>query len=303
MISLKCIRLSDGKECDFPSPTVVALGNFDGIHLGHQVLLSETVALAKKTGAVSTAFCFDPPSSDFLFPGSLPQHLSTWDQKRRKFAEAGIEYGLIADFPSLRNFSAEDFIRKILQEKCHAIGTVCGFNFRFGKDGKGNSIDLQNYFSDSVIVPPFTLNGEIVSSTLIRNLLLSGKTKQANQYLGYAFSFSSVVEKGKQIGRTIGFPTINQHFPDQLLIPKFGVYETLCTVDGKVYRGISNVGVRPTVDALDRVNCETYLTDFSGDLYGKIVTISFLHYLRNEQKFGSLSELQNQIGKDIQSLL
>ncbi len=286
-----------------PEATVLCLGNFDGVHLAHRALLTQAKHLrdTRFQNAACGVLCFRGLSSDFLLTSPTP-HLSSEEGRLDIFSEMGMDFAVLCDFPAIRHMSAEAFIERILIEECRCVATVCGFNYRFGEFGKGDAQTLQARFGDAAHVrPPFLQDGAPVSSTRIRALLLTGHAEEAMRLLGRPYGFSSPVLHGKKLGRTIGIPTINQSFPEKMLIPLHGVYVTECHIDGRVWRGVTNVGRHPTVDENAPVNAETYLLDFEGDLYGRTVDISFLHYLRHEQRFDSLEELKACIAKDVEA--
>ncbi|MBQ9131632.1 MAG: riboflavin biosynthesis protein RibF, partial [Clostridia bacterium] len=235
----------------------------------------------------------------FLRPDP-PAHLCTPEQKLERFLECGMEYAFLADFPTVRSYSPEEFANSILQAQCHCVAAVCGFNYRFGRNGAGTPEMLGSILQIPVTVcPEIRVLDETVSSTRIRRLLNEGDPVQATQLLTRPYSLTAPVLHGKALGRTWGFPTVNQNFPADILIPRRGVYISSCTVDGVSYGGISNVGSRPTVDREAGINCETHLLDFSGDLYGREITVSFLQFLRPERQFESEQALREQIGQDL----
>ncbi len=298
---MRCIRLSDLMVTDPPKASVLSLGNFDGVHLAHQSLIMR----AKKhcdtdyPGAACSVFCFEEPSWRFL-QKDPPLQLCSLEEKLRLFQASGAQYAFIADFLSLMQLSPEEFIDQILLEACHAVAVVCGFNYRFGKRGTGTPHMLQARLGGAAsVLPEVKIEGETVSSSRIRALLKNGNPSMAARMLGHPYTFSAPVVHGKALGKKLGAPTINQFFPSHMLIPRNGVYVTSCTVNGKTYRGISNIGSRPTVEENAPVNCETYLFDFTGDLYDCTVTVSFLHFLRPERRFHSHEELTAQIQADI----
>lgn len=300
-----CICLQNNREIPIPESTVLALGNFDGVHLAHRALIRKVVELRdqKFPGAKCGVFCFTTDSIDALSTRPL-SHLCTQTEKLERFAACGADFALLADFASMRELSPQTFVRDVLQAEYHCVAAVCGFNYRFGQAAAGDAELLKSLMDGSVLIQaPVTVDGEPVSSTRIRNLLVAGQVEQAADLLTEPYSICTEVLHGKKLGRTLGFPTVNQPFPKGAVIPRYGVYLTDCEVDGRHYRGVSNVGVHPTVDAPDSVspNCETFLLDFEGDLYGKRVRTAFLRFLRAEQTFVSIEELQKQIQKDIQN--
>ncbi len=301
-LPITCYSLKEQCECALPPSIFLCLGNFDGVHKAHRVLLQKALS-ARDHGFPNAAcgvFCFREPPT--LFLQGKAELLCTLSDKLDIFAACGMEYVLLASFEDICNLSPDAFLRDLLQDTCHCIGAVCGFNYRFGKNRAGDTVYLTKAAPfPTYVCDPVTEGDAPISSTRIRSLLKAGDVKGAAAQLTRPFSFTSPVLHGKSLGRHLGAPTVNQCFPKGLLTPCRGVYVTACTVDGKTYRAVSNVGLRPTVDKDDRINCESYLLDFSGDLYGKDVTVSFLDFIRPEQKFTSIEELQAQIQRDIEA--
>ena len=298
---MEFVPLSPSAPAKMPEATVLCLGNFDGVHLAHRTLLLDAMRLreSRYPNAACGVLCFHGLASDHLLPSPLP-HLCTKEERLDAFREVGIDFAVLIDFPTVKDLTAQEFLSQVLVGKCHCIATVCGFNFRFGKGGLGTPALLSEHFGkDAFVLPAVECDGAPISSTRIRALLQSGDVALANELLCRPYGFSSPIEHGKRLGRTIGIPTINQAIPAELLLPRRGVYVTDCTVDGIRYRGVTNVGVHPTVDTSAPVNCETFLLDFSGEAYGKTVRVEFLQYLRDEHRFDSLEELRIQIQKDI----
>ncbi len=302
MQSLELISPQQSDIRKMPEATVLCLGNFDGVHLAHQALLAQAKRLrdARFPQAACGVLSFRGLSSDFLQATPTP-HLFTDRARLDTFFECGMDFAVLCDFPMLRHMSADDFIHEILVDACHCVSAVCGFNYRFGEHGLGTPETLRAHFGDALHVePPFLKDGLPVSSTRIRSALLDGRAKEAARLLGRPYRFSAPVLHGKKLGRTIGIPTVNQSFPDRLLVPRHGVYITDCKIGDRVLRGVSNVGSHPTVDREAPVNCETYLLDFDGDVYGCEAEISFLEYLRPEERFDSVEELKESIARDIE---
>ena len=288
--------------CKISDETILCLGNFDGVHLGHRTLLhaAESLQETAPKRIPCGVFCFDGLSSDLLLK-SPPKHLDSKESRLQKFADCGMEFAILADFARICDLSPEEFVQSVLLDLCHAKSVVCGENYRFGKCGKGTPelLTKQSAFS-TVVLPELVVDGSPVSSTRIRRLLeQEGNAKEAARLMGLPYSLTSRVEHGKGLGHKLGVPTLNQFFPELALIPRHGVYVTRALVDGKSYSGISNVGLRPSVEKTDLVNCETNLLSFSGSLYGKTVTIEFLEWLRPEWAFASEDELRNAILKDL----
>lgn len=280
-------------------PCVLCLGNFDGVHKAHAMLVHAAAALADKLGAVPGAFCFTRPSGDYL-SDNAPPHLASTHGRLSLLFEAGAQLAILAPFPTMREMSAEQFLGYLEKQGC--VGVVCGDDFRFGKRAAGNAATLLAHFGAerTVIVPPQSLaDGQRISSSAVRALLTEGKVERAALMLGRHWTLDTRVYHGKHLGSNWGFPTANQYFPARAVIPAHGVYAVRCTVDGKTYDGVANVGLRPTVDGKQsRVNCETHLFDFTGDLYGKMLSTAFYTHLRPERRFESADALRAAIASD-----
>lgn len=287
------------EEVALPHPSVLCLGNFDGVHIGHRQLvvsvLNEYNKLKEKTqDLVCGAWFFDSTSY------KSADEIYSLEEKLNVFANLGLDYAIVADFEEMKSLSPESFVEIILKTDCKCIHAVCGENFRFGTKASGNSTALLNLMNGNVtVVPLLSIQDTIISSTYIRFLLSNGYISKANELLGENYSIAEKVVHGKALGRTIGIPTINQNVQSKKLILKNGIYATLCTVEGKQYRGVTNVGIRPTVDNNGHKNIETYIIDFHGDCYDKTVKIEFISRIRDEMKFDSVSSLKSQIEKDI----
>ncbi len=285
--------------------TVMALGTFDGVHIAHKKLIDEAKKLKKRLHAQNLGvWCFeDIPAA--ILSGKKLMSLTDRTEKLNLLFESGADIVVMADFEHYRSMSAEDFVNEILIIGLECKGAICGYDHRFGKDGRGNSSLLEALIGDenTVILPEMKLDGETVSSTAIRNHLKNGETEKASRMLGRNISFTSPVLEGKKLGRQLGSPTANQIIPDGLSQLKYGVYATKCHVDGQSYIGVSNIGIRPSIDARDdhKLNCETYIFDFEGRLYGKQMTVELCSHLRDEMKFSSLEELAHAIEADKQN--
>ncbi|MBE6697119.1 MAG: riboflavin biosynthesis protein RibF [Ruminococcaceae bacterium] len=284
------------------SPCVLCLGNFDGVHKAHAMLAESARQMAQELGVRAGAFCFTRPSGDYLCKDA-PAHLTSTQERLSLLFDAGAEFALLAPFPELRDLSAEEFMTFLERYGC--VGVVCGYDFRFGKKALGNADTLLAHFGAqrTVILPAQTMpDGRRIASSAIRELIVQGKVDQAALMLGRPWALRAKVCRGKHLGSSWGFPTANQYFSPKSALPARGVYAVRCTVDGKTYDGVANVGARPTVDASDaRVNCETYLFDFEGDLYGKELHTAFYAFLRPEQKFANAQELRAAIAHDAKS--
>ena len=297
--ALKNIDLEKGAQTDISdTPLVLALGNFDGVHLGHKTLITKAAEVAKTMSATAGIFCFEKPPCDFLSP-EPPKRICTLDQKLILARKCGAMTAVLGDFPALRDLSPKEFT-DLLKNEVNCTTVVCGYNFRFGRNGNGTYEDLKEAFGDrAILIDRVTFDGEEISSTKIRGLLLEGNVETANRLLGHPYSVTGKVVRGKQLGRTLGLPTVNQFFSEELLIPKNGIYASSCKIDGITYRAVSNVGLRPTVENSDRINCETHIIGYSGDLYGRDLRVEFFARLRGERKFASVEELQAAINGDV----
>ena len=284
-----------------PVPCVLCLGNFDGVHVAHAMLAAGAKKLAEQLGVTPGAFCFTRPSGDYLTDTPLP-HLTSTHARLTYLFRAGADLALLTSFPAVRDLSPEEFIALLEQNGC--TGVVCGYDFRFGKHAAGNAQTLLAHFGPerTRILPAQTVDGKRIASSAIREMLLRGEVDKAAAMLGRPWEITARVYHGKHLGSNWGFPTANQYFPARSVVPAHGVYAVRCTLDGKTYQGVSNVGLRPTVDgATARVNCETHLFDFEGDLYGKVLTTAFYAYLRPERKFEDADALRAAIASDAEN--
>ena len=270
-----------------------ALGSFDGLHLGHRQVIGNTLSAPGLRPAVIT---FQQNPSFSLQKKPVPL-LTTNEQKLALLEEMGVEVVYLLPFDRIRDMEPEDFV-EALYRVCRIRALSCGFNFRFGKNGRGDAGLLKELCREKGIelsvTPPVSVAGETVSSTRIRACLEQGDVQQAGQLLGRPFGYDFEVTHGRQLGRTWGTPTINQPFPAGYVMPRFGVYASLVEVEGQKYYGVTNIGVKPTVGS-DCALSETWIPEFSGDLYGKKVPVELLDFIRPERKFDSLDQLKNEI--------
>lgn len=282
--------------------TVLTLGVFDGLHLGHQKIMQTVVERAKEVGAVPTAITFDPHPRSVLFPDMSPPLLQTLDQRLANFEFLGIEQTIVIRFD--KDFAAQDaeiFLHDVVFERLQAREVYLGKGFAFGKD-RGGNIELLRRMSRELgfvadEVDEVALRGRRISSSQIRELLAEGRVNLARRMLGRPYGVEGQIVRGFQRGRTIGFPTANLK-PQNRVIPKFGVYATATLIDGQWRRSITNVGVRPTFDEEKTPSIETFVFDFDGDLYGDVLRVRFLHRIRDERKFNGIEELKGQIERD-----
>lgn len=298
------MRLFHGTDnAEIQRPTVLTLGVFDGLHVGHQLIMRTVVDRARDTGAVPTVITFDPHPRAVLHPESAPPLLQTLDQKVEGFGVLGIEQTIVVRFDeAFSQIRAGDFLRDVVKDRLHAKEVYLGCGFAFGHDREGN-IELLRRVSQELgfladEVPEVRFRNRRVSSSKVRQLLAEGKVNLARRLLGRPYGVEGLVERGAERGRTIGFPTANLH-PKNRVIPRNGVYVTGTLIDGQWRRSVTNVGVRPTFGAATKPSVETFVIDWAGDLYGDVVRVRFLYRLRDEKKFGSIDELRTQIEYDV----
>lgn len=281
--------------------TAVALGYFDGLHLGHMGVIGAALKQREKHGFMPAVFTFNCDTTLPKFKS--PEDIISFENKCELFEKIGVEYLFAPDFAEVCNFAEDDFVRKILLGRLNAGFACCGRNFRFGLGGHGTPEILKAIgarLGISVeIVEDVCLDGELISSTHIRELIRKGDIEEANRLLGYELWFRLPVVRGNGVARTMNFPTINQIIPSTNIIPKFGVYASSVEINGQKYRGITNIGIRPTVVRGGGTVMETHILDFFGDLYDENIAISLCKFLRPEKKFPSLDDLREQIELDI----
>ena len=297
---MRFINLKTKTEEAFVShPTVLCLGNFDGVHIGHRQLVDSVLKKQNELkfeypDIVSGAWFFD---SNFY---KTTEEIYSISEKLDIFASLGLNYAFIANFDEMKGLSPSSFVYDVLKRNCNCVHAVCGENFRFGAKASGDPRMLCDLMcQNATVVPLLTFDSDIVSSTYIRALLAAGAIEKANSLLNEHYSICELVVHGKALGRQLGIPTINQNIQSKTLILKNGIYATTCTFDGKKYFGVTNVGIRPTVEDTKHKNIETYIINFNDDCYGKYVKIEFVHRIRDEMKFDSVESLKSQIEKDI----
>lgn len=298
------IDLQTMRESSPPPFSVICLGNFDGIHIGHQALLRAAIdkkaALTDRFPGIASGVCFFKiPPTDYTTEVKVP-HLMSFEQKLSFFAKLGIDFAFITDFEELRNSTPESYVNDTLKGIFNCVFAVCGFNFRFGKHASGSANDLVCLMNGAAtVVDSVCLEDTPVSSSAIRQALAAGDIERVATLLGRPYCIEEAVLHGKALGRTLGIPTVNQSFPGSMAIPKHGIYITRTYVDGKTYPSVSNVGIRPSVNDGMQINCETHILDFDREIYGLTVKVEFLSRLRDEIRFDSLDALRAQIESDI----
>ncbi len=290
----------DGKEFSAEEKLCVALGNFDGLHLGHRALLEQSAGIAAGEGLTTCVWCFT--SHPRPEEGLILSH----ERRLALFDKLGTQIYVHEDFLSVKELTAAEFVEKILIGKLNAAHVVCGFNYTFAKNASGNAGLLGELLGKHgvtlTVVPPVTAFGRTVSSTFVRELIADGDITRANALLVDPFTIDSPVVKGRGFGRTMGFATVNQPLDPAMALPRFGVYASVVETDGGRFRALTNVGVRPTFLEGAAPNCESALIGFSGALYGKKVKTELRKFIREEKKFGSAAELYAQIEKDAEDV-
>lgn len=285
------------------SPTVVALGCFDGVHIGHAQVISHAKKIADERALPLTVWSFAEPPKNYFAPDSVPL-LTKIPEKRALMRKLSVDRFFCFPFDEkIASMPPEKFFFDILLKKIGAVHIVCGFNFNFGAKGAGNIALLEKLCSENGIglsvLDAVTLDGVSVSSSAIRKAILEGDMEFATKLLGRPYSLRERVVNGQHLARRLGFSTANQIFPSKKAVLRYGVYHVRVKVGKKTLNGISNVGMRPTVNG-SLLCAETHIFDFEGDLYGKFITVEFLEFIRPEQKFESLEALETQIKKDIE---
>lgn len=289
------------------SPKVIALGFFDGVHLGHGALLRRTAEEAKGRGVSSAIFTFAQPPKEVVT--GIPCPLINSPEDRADLARRlyGIDEVIMVPFDQeMMTTSWQDFVTEILVKRYHAVHLVAGHDHHFGHKNQGSPALLQEKCAEiglgCDIIPEVVIDGITASSSYIRQLVAAGEMERAADYLGHPHTLSQTVQHGRRIGRTIGIPTINLVPPPHVLVPAFGVYAAKVTLpDGRSFPAVTNVGVRPTVNNGQDVTIEPWLLGFDGDLYGQTVRLEFYRHLRGEVRFQSLNELKAQIQKDAEA--
>lgn len=285
--------------------TAIALGKFDGIHIGHQMLV-EGLQKEKQHGRQAVVFTFGNVPNTVL-KGRFQKNIYAPDEKIMYFQELGVD--ILLDYPFTREFAAlspEEFVTECLVNALGVRAVYVGEDYHFGCGRSGNvallkALGEQHHF-DVHAIQKKTLHGKVVSSTTIRDMLET-HFYIANEMLGNPYFVYGQVVHGKNLGHTIGFPTMNQLIPEQKLLPAYGVYASRVMIDGVMYRGISNLGQKPTVEGVHQVGLETHLLDYAGDLYGRYLKTELLYFIRPEEKFSGMDKLTRQIQNDVQYML
>ena len=288
--------------------TIVTIGTFDGVHVGHKKILERITHSATTLDCESLVLTFFPHPRMVLHENSEMKQLNTIEEKSTLLELAGIDNLIIHPFDKdFSRLTAEDFVKQVLIKKFNLKKIIIGHDHRFGRNRTANIDDLvafgQTYGFEVEQISAEEIDDVTISSTKIRNALLEGNTSLASEYLGYNYILTGTVVKGKQLGRTIGFPTANIHIQEEYkLIPQSGVYIVKSTINSKVVFGMMNIGVNPTVDGTSQT-IEIHFFDYNGNLYNQKITIALLQRIRSEQKFKSVEALKDQLAIDKETAL
>ena len=300
---MKIITELDNK-LNIREKTAVAIGKFDGVHVGHKELLSKILE-KKKDGLKATVFTFDPSPEEFFVGHSVPQ-LFTREEKLKAFQELGVD--ILVMFPLNDETAAtdpEEFVRRILVDELNAGFIAAGSDVSFGDKGKGDSKLLERLGKELsyelCIIDKVKIDGEEVSSTRVRNAVSDGDMDLTERLLGTKYSISGIVEHGNHLGHTIGVPTVNILPPSMKLLPPYGVYSSTVKIGKNEFKGMTNIGRKPTVSEKEKVGVETYIYDFDRDVYGEYIEVVLHSFVRPEIKFENMEQLKLQIQQDIKN--
>lgn len=293
------LLIHESKDAVLDADTVVVIGKFDGVHLGHRLLFDTAVREAHRRACKSAAFTFDRNLGE-------NKVISTIDEKRSLIEERGIDILIEYPFTEIMRMEAEVFVKEILVKNLRAKAVIAGSDCGFGRNRGGNAALLKELSHrlgfDAVILDKVLSDGQIVSSTFARSLIEQGRMEEASAVLGHDFFIRGCVVLGNQLGRTWDFPTINMLPPENKLMPPNGVYASSVLLDGIWRDGVTNIGRKPTVDSCNElILAETFIFDYDGDLYGKTLDVKLHHFIREEKRFESFQKLKEQIGKDCET--
>lgn len=280
----------------------LALGVFDGVHIGHQKVVLNAIKKAQELDVTSAVVTFAKHPRSIILK-SHPNMLSPLEERLELFENLGVQAAVVLDFnENLAKMTAKEYLDNVLIGCLNAKNITIGYNHKFGGDKQGNGKFLEEYKKkygyEVNVISPVKIDNHAVSSSVIRKFLLKGDVESAANFLGRDFKVKGIIIHGQHLGRTLGFPTANLLLPSELIIPLNGVYSGLVKIDSKVYHALINVGKRPTIGDLKKDLVEAHILDFNEDIYDKIIEVSFLKRIRDEKKFSSLEELKSQIKKD-----
>ncbi|MBK8845314.1 MAG: bifunctional riboflavin kinase/FAD synthetase [Bacteroidetes bacterium] len=292
-------------ECNTPTQTIVTIGTFDGVHLGHKTLIQELNKIAFESSLTAVILTFNPHPRLVIFPDDNGlQLLNTLEEKIELFRTSGVQHLIIHPFTKeFSRLSSADFVRNILHNQLKVKKLIIGHDHHFGRNRQGSIAELEElaplYDFEVTQLNEVTIGNTVISSTKIRNALLDGKVEVANKYLGYSYALTGAVIHGKKLGRTLGFPTANMAVVNTKLIPSNGVYAVTVTINDEpiTYYGLLSIGNRPTFDNGEK-SVEVFIINFDRDIYERTITVTLQHFLRTDQKFNSADELITQMKKD-----
>ncbi|MDR2133028.1 MAG: bifunctional riboflavin kinase/FAD synthetase [Clostridiales Family XIII bacterium] len=293
-------RLEDIKNIE---KTAVAMGSFDGMHRGHVELIGRAVAGAAQNGLKSAVFTFSNHPKNALAGGIAVQNIQYPEDKAAIIEALGVDYLFSLPFTDqIRGMRRDAFVEELLRGAFNMAEAFCGFNFHYGHRAEGDAESLRAAGAllgfPVRVMEAVRVDGEVVSSSLIRSLIAEGRMEECARFLGRNYFVKGEVIEGRRLGRTLGFPTLNVGMDAGMAVPAHGVYVTECVAEGERFAGVTNVGVRPTVEGEGRRLVETHLFGFEGDLYGRVVRVAFLKKLRDERRFESVESLARQIERD-----
>lgn len=298
------VYLSELKDGGTLPPSVLCLGNFDGLHIGHAALLYRTAEIKKSLAAdhpdiISGVFTFVTPPGNILLDVP-PRRITSFEEKCELIDSAGIDRVYAADFIKIKDMPPEDFVRELLAGRLGCLWAVCGYNFRYGAKGSGDAGSLADSLGGRAsVVGEVLYHGRSVSSSAVRRAVAAGDMEEAAGMLGRPYSLSAPVVHGEALGRRLGFATANQCFPPGALVPAKGIYASRCLLGAVSYPAVTSVGTRPTFHDTEEVNCETHIIGFEGDIYGHMLKTDFFKFLRPELRFDSPERLAEAIRGDV----
>ncbi|MBR3785517.1 MAG: bifunctional riboflavin kinase/FAD synthetase [Firmicutes bacterium] len=283
-------------------PAAVALGNFDGVHLGHQELIKKAVERAKADGLKAAVFTFSNHPKNLLPKEKKVKNILYKEEKAKIIEDLGVDYLFNIPFTkAIMTMPPENFVQELLLDKFNMKAAFCGFNYHFGFKAQGNPDILREIGAregfDVTEMPAYKIKGDIVSSSLIRTLIASGQVEKCETYMGRHYAIGGEVVVGNRLGRKLGFPTSNLVIDQDMVTPPNGVYITYCTYNGVQYPSVTNVGIKPTIGHYTK-NVETHIFNFNKELYGKEIKVEFLKKTRDEVKFDNVRDLSEQIVRD-----
>lgn len=291
------------EKIEFNTATSVAIGYFDGVHRGHAAVIGAAVEYAKERGLKSVALTFDMSKRRAEGKGELD--LLQFFEKERLISELGVDYLAVLDFSEICDLDGEAFVASVLAKRLHATAVFCGEDFRFSKGKSCGESELRALCAKkgiTVTTVDEVADGGAISTTRIKSLIKDGKIDEAARLLGHPLCYTGTVIEGRRLGRRLGFPTANLRYPESITPVRFGVYRTRAYADGRCYEAVSNIGVRPTVDDTKEIFIETYLIGYEGDLYGRIISVEPVRFMRDERRFADENELRAAVLKDIETV-